>query len=174
MLPVQRISRYEPEYDERGLPRAVVPPQDVAPWIEAVRALTTDRALYEDESRRSRDAATRFVAALDPDALERCLGALPRGVPPRAAPPRQPARQRRDRSVRIALRILLAHNAPYFPAHGGGDRSNRLLVAALAARGHACRVLARLPRFGSIEQEEYRRQLEARGLSRSRRKMTGS
>jgi surfactin synthase thioesterase subunit/glycosyltransferase involved in cell wall biosynthesis len=41
------------------------------------------------------------------------------------------------------MRILLAQNSFYYPAHGGGDKSNRLLMEALAARGHACRVVAR-------------------------------
>ena len=41
------------------------------------------------------------------------------------------------------MRILLAQNSLYYPAHGGGDKSNRLLMEALAARGHACRVVAR-------------------------------
>jgi surfactin synthase thioesterase subunit/glycosyltransferase involved in cell wall biosynthesis len=41
------------------------------------------------------------------------------------------------------MRILLAQNSLYYPAHGGGDKSNRLLIEALAARGHACRVAAR-------------------------------
>jgi len=42
------------------------------------------------------------------------------------------------------MRILLAQNSLYYPAHGGGDKSNRLLVEALAARGHVCRVVARI------------------------------
>ena len=42
------------------------------------------------------------------------------------------------------MRILLAQNSLYYPAHGGGDKSNRLLMEALAARGHACRVVARI------------------------------
>jgi surfactin synthase thioesterase subunit/glycosyltransferase involved in cell wall biosynthesis len=41
------------------------------------------------------------------------------------------------------MRILLAQNSFYYPAHGGGDKSNRLLMEALAVRGHACRVVAR-------------------------------
>ena len=41
------------------------------------------------------------------------------------------------------MRILLAQNSLYYPAHGGGDKSNRLLMEALAARGHTCRVVAR-------------------------------
>ena len=36
------------------------------------------------------------------------------------------------------MRILLAQNSLYYPAHGGGDKSNRLLLEALAARGHVC------------------------------------
>ena len=35
------------------------------------------------------------------------------------------------------LRILLAHNSLYYPSYGGGDKSNRLLMEALAARGHS-------------------------------------
>ena len=41
------------------------------------------------------------------------------------------------------MRILQAQNAPYYPSHGGGDKSNRLLMEALAARGHTCRAVAR-------------------------------
>ena len=46
------------------------------------------------------------------------------------------------------MKILLASNAQYFPAHGGGERSNRMLMEALAARGHQCLVITRLDRFG--------------------------
>jgi surfactin synthase thioesterase subunit/glycosyltransferase involved in cell wall biosynthesis len=41
------------------------------------------------------------------------------------------------------VRILLAHNSIYYPSHGGGDKSNRLLMEALAAHGHQVRVVAR-------------------------------
>src|SRR5579864_6855414 len=43
------------------------------------------------------------------------------------------------------MRILLAHNSLYYPSHGGGDKSNRLLMEALAARGHKVRVVSRAP-----------------------------
>jgi len=62
------------------------------------------------------------------------------------------------------MRILLAHNSLYYPAHGGGDRSNRLLMEALAARGHACRVVARLARFGATEHARHLRELAARAM----------
>jgi len=60
------------------------------------------------------------------------------------------------------MRILLAQNSLYYPGHGGGDISNRLLLEALAARGHACRVVARIPRFGEREQDAYVRELASR------------
>jgi surfactin synthase thioesterase subunit/glycosyltransferase involved in cell wall biosynthesis len=62
------------------------------------------------------------------------------------------------------MRILLAHNSLYFPAYGGGDRSNRLLMEALAARGHACRVVARLAAFGEDCRDQYLAALAARGV----------
>jgi surfactin synthase thioesterase subunit/glycosyltransferase involved in cell wall biosynthesis len=63
------------------------------------------------------------------------------------------------------MRILLAQNSRYYPAHGGGDKSNRLLVEALAARGHECRVSARISTFGEREEQAYRSELAARGVA---------
>jgi surfactin synthase thioesterase subunit/glycosyltransferase involved in cell wall biosynthesis len=63
------------------------------------------------------------------------------------------------------MRILLAQNALYYPAYGGGDRSNRLLLEALAARGHPCSVVARMARFGPEGHAQYLRELAARGVS---------
>ncbi len=62
------------------------------------------------------------------------------------------------------MRILLAHNSLYFPSHGGGDRSNRLLMEALAAEGHQTRVVARIGRFGEKPHEEFLAQLAGRGI----------
>ncbi|MGA3099877.1 MAG: hypothetical protein ABSF25_25770, partial [Bryobacteraceae bacterium] len=62
------------------------------------------------------------------------------------------------------MRILLAQNSPYFPAHGGGGKSNRLLMEALAARGHVCRAVARIAEFGATETERYAAELAARGV----------
>lgn len=49
----------------------------------------------------------------------------------------------------LSMRILLAQNSLYYPSFGGGDKSNRLLMAALAARGHQVRVLTRVAEFGT-------------------------
>src|SRR5437763_1441439 len=42
------------------------------------------------------------------------------------------------------MRILLGQNSLYYPAHGGGDKSNRLLLEGLAGLGHECRVVGRI------------------------------
>jgi surfactin synthase thioesterase subunit/glycosyltransferase involved in cell wall biosynthesis len=63
------------------------------------------------------------------------------------------------------MRILLAQNSLYYPAHGGGDKSNRLLLEALAARGHVCRVVARLSVFGEAEHTQYVETLASRGVT---------
>jgi len=62
------------------------------------------------------------------------------------------------------MRILLAHNSLYYPSFGGGDKSNRLLMGALAARGHDVRVVARIAKFGAGEHDRFLRELEARGV----------
>lgn len=63
------------------------------------------------------------------------------------------------------MRILLAHNSLYFPSHGGGDKSNRLLMAALAERGHEVRVVARVESFSRAAENNFLAQLEARGVA---------
>jgi surfactin synthase thioesterase subunit/glycosyltransferase involved in cell wall biosynthesis len=141
VIPVRPIERVEPVFDESGMPRLVAPGQDVEPWVRAVESLLSDRALYESESESARRHALGFVAALRPERMEEYLAGLARRRP---------------------LRVLLAHNSLYYPAHGGGDISNRLLMEALAARGHVCRVVARLGAFGERERQRYLADLAAR------------
>ncbi len=62
------------------------------------------------------------------------------------------------------MRILLACNAQYFPAHGGGEKSNRMLMEALAARGHECLVLTRIERFGGEGKSKLLEELSSRGV----------
>src|SRR3954454_4006136 len=63
------------------------------------------------------------------------------------------------------MRILLAHNSLYFPSHGGGDKSNRLLMEALAERGHDVRVVSRVENFGAPDHDKLLRELSSRGLA---------
>src|ERR1044072_1818895 len=60
-----------------------------------------------------------------------------------------------------SVRILLAHNSLYYPSFGGGDKSNRLLMEALAARGHEVRVAARVEHFGAEAHDHLLRELAA-------------
>ena len=60
------------------------------------------------------------------------------------------------------MRLLLAQNSLYYPAHGGGDKSNRLLMEALAAREHTCLVVARISQFGHREHELFLSELASR------------
>jgi surfactin synthase thioesterase subunit/glycosyltransferase involved in cell wall biosynthesis len=62
------------------------------------------------------------------------------------------------------MRILLAHNSLYYPSFGGGDKSNRLLMEALAARGHFVTVASRVEKFGRAEHEHVLEQLRHRGV----------
>lgn len=62
------------------------------------------------------------------------------------------------------MKVLLAHNSTYFPSLGGGDKSNRLLMEALAARGHETLVVTRVPEFSEKAHEELKRELAARGI----------
>ena len=63
------------------------------------------------------------------------------------------------------MRILLAHNSPYYPAFGGGDKSNRLLMESLASRGHSVLVAARGDRFSREAHEHLLAELAVRGMS---------
>jgi glycosyltransferase involved in cell wall biosynthesis len=83
VLPVRPIERFEPVFDEHGLPEPVTAPQEIGPWAEALAALLGDRAGYERESCASREAALRFVGGLRAAAMEELLAGL---VPAAAAP----------------------------------------------------------------------------------------
>jgi surfactin synthase thioesterase subunit/glycosyltransferase involved in cell wall biosynthesis len=120
VIPVRTIERYEAAFDEHAMPKPVLPVNDEEPWVAALHELLTDREAYNREARASRLVAQRFVQSLEPAAFEQYLA-----------------------NLRPRLKILLAQNAVYHPAHGGGEKSNRLLMEALAARGNQCRVVAR-------------------------------
>jgi glycosyltransferase involved in cell wall biosynthesis len=76
LVPVRGIERYRPVFDERGMPEPEIEPAPIEPWTEAVRTLLTDRALYDNESRRSKQAAVQFAGGLDARKLEELLLSL--------------------------------------------------------------------------------------------------
>src|ERR1035438_3417902 len=95
------------------------------------------------------------------------IGAHPAIQEPAHTAPNRAAtvRERFLSLVSHMMRILLAQNSLYYPAHGGGDKSNRLLIEALAARGHQCRVVARISVFGDAGHTQYLESLAARGVT---------
>src|ERR1700733_9015661 len=62
------------------------------------------------------------------------------------------------------MRILLAHNSLYYPSFGGGDKSNKLLMEALASRGHEVRVVARVEKFGAEAHSHLLSELASRSV----------
>jgi glycosyltransferase involved in cell wall biosynthesis len=79
VAPVRGIDRYEPVFDEHALPKPVIEPSDLEPWDGALHALLNDRALYQDVSAASREAALRFVDGLDAGRMLAYLQTLVRG-----------------------------------------------------------------------------------------------
>ncbi|MFC8718118.1 glycosyltransferase family 4 protein [Kitasatospora sp. NPDC057198] len=64
------------------------------------------------------------------------------------------------------MRILLAQNLIHLPSHGGANRSNRLLLERLAARGHTCEVVGPLTgALATVEPGQAVRALVERGAA---------
>jgi glycosyltransferase involved in cell wall biosynthesis len=76
---VPPIEHYAPVFDEHSLPQPVIEPPDLRPWDDALRALLTDRALYERVSTASREAALCFTASLDAGRMPAFLQSLKPG-----------------------------------------------------------------------------------------------
>jgi len=73
LLPIQPITRYRTQIDANMVPIAEVPPQDLDPWIDALRRLTSDREHYAEISRASRAAAVAYASNLTCERFEKRL-----------------------------------------------------------------------------------------------------
>ncbi len=63
------------------------------------------------------------------------------------------------------MRLLLLQNSVYVPAYGGANKSNRLMLEALAARGHDCYVVAQGAAVqGAISNAAFLQELAVRGI----------
>lgn len=140
--PVRPIRKWTPQMDGTGMPVGELEPQPIEAWVDALRRLHSDPKLYEAERAQGMAAAKQFVERWKPGDLLALLERL------------QPKRRK----------VLLIHNSTYFPASGGGDKSNRLLLEALAGEGHQVEVFTRLERFGEDMHEAYRKQLAGYGI----------
>jgi glycosyltransferase involved in cell wall biosynthesis len=105
VIPVRAIERYQPAFDEHGMPKPVVQANDAAPWVSAIGELLGDRSAYERESMASRTAAEAFVRSLDAAEMERYL----LGLWPRAAPKTGPATVESLSPEKRALLLELLH-----------------------------------------------------------------
>src|SRR5262249_39998254 len=64
VLPVRPIERYEQRLDEHLLPVPVIPEQDIAPWLEALRGLLSNPTHYDRISAASRSAALEYISGI--------------------------------------------------------------------------------------------------------------
>ncbi|GAA3212616.1 glycosyltransferase family 4 protein [Dactylosporangium siamense] len=92
LLPVTPISRYLPQRPDAPYPEPELPPQDLGPWLAALRRLLTDDRHHASIAATGREAAGAFAGGLQPGAFARYLEAV------------DPARQR-------ALAVLLARRS---------------------------------------------------------------
>jgi len=76
VVPVRPVAKYELVFDDTGMPRAIVPEQDLHPWVVALETMLNDQTAYWNEAERSRSAALAFVSGLDAADFERYLGQL--------------------------------------------------------------------------------------------------
>jgi surfactin synthase thioesterase subunit/glycosyltransferase involved in cell wall biosynthesis len=165
LLPVRPIVKYRPTLDERMVPQAEVPEQDVEPWMHALRRLVEDRAEYERQSRAAREAALEYAAGLSvrpfEAVLERVVAQPARG----AAGGRFTDERRRLLALRLRKRARPADlwlpgaaDVPEgalrlvaFPHAGGGASAFHAWRGALGANVAVCPV--RLPGRESRMQE---------------------
>ncbi|MEW9551699.1 glycosyltransferase family 4 protein [Nonomuraea sp. NPDC050783] len=103
LLPVTPIERYEAAAGQ-ARPVPVVPAQDLAPWLAALRRLLDDPAHHADLAARSAGAARAFVRGLDRDALEAYLTALAPARVPAPPPPHRRAALARLAAARAATK----------------------------------------------------------------------
>lgn len=105
-LPVRPIERYRP--NPIGAPIPIVPPQDVTPWVEALRKVLGDRQHYEELSARSRAAALDFVGRLTHQPFVDYFEQLEPAAPPPAALRLDQPGKLRQAELSPAARALLA------------------------------------------------------------------
>ncbi len=101
VIPVRPVEGYRMEFDAAHMPRPVLPPQDIGPWVAALRRLLEDEREYREESARSRRAAAAFVSAIDPGAMQKLLASLPRAA--ESASPAQAGKPPLDEARRALL-----------------------------------------------------------------------
>ena len=111
LLPVRAVTHYQPWVDERMVPAAEIPEQDMAPWQAVLGRLLTDRAHYESLSAACRARALEYVRGLTCEPFEQYLEKIvqsPRrreaGVTAAAGPAAAPLSAEKRRLLALRLR----------------------------------------------------------------------
>lgn len=102
LLPVTPISRYLPQRPDAPYPEPELPPQDLGPWLAALRRLLTDPAHHASVAAAGIAAAGAFAGGLDPGAFERYLIDLAAG---------ETETETVDAARRRAVAVLLARRS---------------------------------------------------------------
>jgi surfactin synthase thioesterase subunit len=138
LLPVRPIEKYDPRLDERMVPVAEVPAQDIGPWHKSLARLTSDRRHYDDLSRRSREAALRYTSNLSVGPFESFLGEVVNSpqrarMEPAAAEHKLSPEKRRL----LALRLHKMNAGRWFPNAETGEHVRLRLFCFPHAGGGA-------------------------------------
>jgi surfactin synthase thioesterase subunit/glycosyltransferase involved in cell wall biosynthesis len=138
LLPVRPIERYDPTLDERMVPVADVPPQDIGPWQEALQKLTSDREHYADVSRRSREAALKYASTLTAERFEKFLReVMSRPQRTRLQPHAGEHRLSPEKRRLLALRLHKLNASRWFPNAEAGEVTRLRLFCFPHAGGGA-------------------------------------
>ncbi len=73
IIPVEGIEQYTDELDENSFAKAVLPPQDLTPWLNALETLFENDETYQKHSDQAQKVSREFVKNLTIDPLEQLL-----------------------------------------------------------------------------------------------------
>ena len=65
LLPVNPVAAYGKKLDERLIPEAVIPEQNIEPWAHALRGLIEDQSTWDHLANKSRSVAKQYLENLD-------------------------------------------------------------------------------------------------------------
>ncbi len=73
LIPINHIKEYKNEFNENSLPQAIVPEQEIEPWIKALKDLYYSKEVYEKQSSIAKIKAEEFVSSLSVEPFIRNL-----------------------------------------------------------------------------------------------------
>ena len=152
ILPLRPIEGYSHKLNEQMVPVALVPPQDIGPWKEALNRLTTDRAHWEELAELSRSTALAYADATTIEPFERFISTLGAQIPaqPRRSlstpPSDQLSRLSPDRRRLLEIRLKKQAAAAITPAlpFGGAEKTEHVRLFCFPHAGGGASQLSSL------------------------------